>query len=247
VLLISILIIAAFGLTNLNPSGYAATASGHHSHGAGTHKNNKSNTHPPQTPSPSPPPTHSIQICCAWDDKLAGGELMYKIVGGDNAAHQAVKAAINAWTTKLNGLKFTEISGTTNSADIMISFNNNGKSSVNNLATVKGSHRVDTVGQTMTTVSSTGLISNAVTTVSEGAFGSPFSKAQLKQIAMHEIGHALGIGHANFKGDLMSPMLNNEIGTISQCDVRAVLAANQWELGAAGLTPQAPKVNQIAC
>jgi Matrixin len=245
--LISILIIAAFGLTNLNPSGYAATASGsgHHSHGAGNHKNNKSNTHPPL---PLPPATHSIQICCAWDDKLAGGELTYKIVGGDNSAHQAVKAAMNAWTTKLNGLKLTEISSETNFADIMINFNNNnGKSSVNNLAAVKGSHRVDTVGQTMTTVSSTGLISNAVTTVSEGAFGSPFSKAQLKQIAMHEIGHALGIGHANFKGDLMSPMLNNEIGTISQCDVRAVLAANQWKLGAAGLTPEAPKVDQINC
>jgi hypothetical protein len=243
--LISILIIAAFGLTDLNLSGYAATASGHHSHGPGNHKNNKSNTH--SLPTPSPPPAHSIRICCAWDDKLAGGELTYKIFGGDNSAHQAVKAAINAWTTKLNGLKFTEISGTTNSADITISFNNNAKSSIKNSATVKGSHRVDTVGQTMTTVSGTGLISNAVTTVSESAFGSPFNKAQLKQIAMHEIGHALGIGHANFKGDLMSPMLNDEIGTISQCDVRAVLAANQWELGAAGLSPEAPKVNQIAC
>jgi Matrixin len=242
--LISILIIAAFGLTDLNPPGEAATASGHHSHGHGNHKN-KSNTHPPPTPPPAP--SHSIQICCAWDDKLAGGKLTYKMIGGDTSAHRAVRDAINSWTTKLNGLTFTEISGKTNFADIMINFDNNGKSSVNNLATVKGSHRVDTVGQTMTTVSSTGLISNAVTTVSEGAFGSPFSKAQLKQIAMHEIGHALGIGHANFKGDLMSPMLNNEIGTISQCDVRAVLAANQWELGAAGLTPQAPKVNQIAC
>jgi hypothetical protein len=241
--LISILIIAALGLTNLNPSGYAATTSGHHSQGHGNHKN-KSNTHPP----PTPPPTHSIQICCAWDDKLADGKLTYKIVGGDTSAHQAVKDAVNSWTTKLNGLKFTEISGETNFVDIMINFNNNnGKSSVNNLAAVKGSHRVDTVGQTMTTVSSTGLISNAVTTVSEGAFGSPFNKAQIKQIAMHEIGHALGIGHANFKGDLMSPMLNDEIGTISQCDVRAVLAANQWELGASGITPEAPKVDQINC
>jgi predicted Zn-dependent protease len=79
--------------------------------------------------------------------------------------------------------------------------------------------------------------------------GALFSKAQIKQIAMHEIGHALGIGHANFKSDLMSQMLNDEIGTISQCDVKAVLAANQWELGAAGLTqePSPPKVDHMNC
>ena len=124
----------------------------------------------------------------------------------------------------------------------------NGKgSSVNNIATVTGNHRTDTVGQTLTSVDNTGLISNAITTVYESAFGSPFNKAQIKQIAMHEIGHALGIGHASFKGDLMSPVLNDEIGTISRCDVSAVLAANQWELGASGTIPHAPGVGQIDC
>ena len=247
-LLISILIIAAFGLTNLNPSGYAATASGHHSHAQSNHKNNTNNNHKNTSHPPTLPPTHSFQICCAWDDKLAGGQLTYKIVGGDASAHQAVKDAINAWTTKINGLKFTETSGITSNADIMINLDKNGKgSSVNNIATVTGNHRTDTVGQTLTSVDNTGLISNAITTVYESAFGSPFNKAQIKQIAMHEIGHVLGIGHASFKGDLMSPVLNDEIGTISRCDVSAVLAANQWELGASGIIPHAPKVGQINC
>jgi hypothetical protein len=101
--LISILIIASTWLANLNPPGEAATASGHHSHGHSNHKNNnnsKNNTHPPPIP-----PTHSIQICCAWDYKLAGGKLTYKMVGGDASAHQAVKDAISAWTTKLKRIK----------------------------------------------------------------------------------------------------------------------------------------------
>ena len=44
---------------------------------------------------------------------------------------------------------------------------------------------------------------------------------------MHELGHALGIGHANFKGDLMSPIVNDEKSVISQCDIKAIKQANR--------------------
>jgi hypothetical protein len=44
---------------------------------------------------------YSIQICCAWDDKLADGILTYKISASNTAAvRQAVHSAIGEWNTK---------------------------------------------------------------------------------------------------------------------------------------------------
>lgn len=45
------------------------------------------------------------------------------------------------------------------------------------------------------------------------------------------MGHALGLGHANFESDLVSQILSSkEMMNISQCDVNGVLQANQWKL-----------------
>jgi predicted Zn-dependent protease len=44
-------------------------------------------------------------------------------------------------------------------------------------------------------------------------------------IAKHEIGHAYGIGHTNFIGDLMSPVLTDSTD-ISQCDISGIEEAN---------------------
>jgi hypothetical protein len=37
---------------------------------------------------------HVIQICCAWNDKLADGILTYKLKGGNSASQQAINKAI---------------------------------------------------------------------------------------------------------------------------------------------------------
>jgi len=55
-----------------------------------------------------------------------------------------------------------------------------------------------------------GLITDVIITISKSAFGDKLSSDMTTQIAKHELGHALGLGHANFNGDLMSPTLNNE-------------------------------------
>jgi hypothetical protein len=54
-----------------------------------------------------------------------------------------------------------------------------------------------------------------------------FSK---KEIAILEMGHARGLGHANFDADIMSQRLSEETLGISQCDINGILQANYWKL-----------------
>ncbi|HYT42018.1 MAG TPA: matrixin family metalloprotease, partial [Methylomirabilota bacterium] len=81
----------------------------------------------------------------------------------------------------------------------------------------------------------------------KNAFGSSIGTSLIKQIAMHEIGHALGIGHANFIGDIMAPAINYEKVAISRCDINAVSSANQWRLAESGIAPQPPSLDHVNC
>lgn len=64
---------------------------------------------------------------------------------------------------------------------------------------------------------------------------------------MHEIGHALGIGHANFKGDIMAPAINYEKVSISSCDVKGVFSTNEWNLVNSGTSPQPLHQDHVNC
>ena len=45
------------------------------------------------------------------------------------------------------------------------------------------------------------------------------------------MGHALGLGHENFDGNLMAEMVNDGTEAISKCEISAVVAANYWKFG----------------
>jgi predicted Zn-dependent protease len=79
-------------------------------------------------------------------------------------------------------------------------------------------------------------------------FGVQYSSEKLKEIAIHEMGHALGLGHANFDTDIMSQRLGSE-GTlnISQCDINGVLQANYWKLVNNDNSPDNPNVSHVNC
>jgi Matrixin len=216
-----------------------------------------------------PPPPHLIQICCAWGDKLALGILTYQINGGDSAARHAVYNAIGNWNSKLMGLKLVESSGSNaigggsggsiiNAAqpDIEVSI-------VSKSLKVPGSthHRVSSSslggnsrlmigGLSQDSFDGNGFLTHVKITIPTNTLGMSFDLSNnIEQIAEHEMGHALGLGHANFVGDLMFPIANFQTGGISQCDVSAVLEANHLKMVGSdtSVSPQMPQVGYIDC
>jgi predicted Zn-dependent protease len=180
---------------------------------------------------------NSIMICCSWGDKLADGKITYTFQGkADSELKQAVRAGIKEWDDKIKPLQFVEISGTDEQKqypDIQLKFIKDGD---------------DIAGQTITSFNTFGFIDNNVIIISRGAYGKAFDRETIEVIAKHEIGHALGLGHANFEGNLMAAMVNKGAGSISTCEFEGALQANYWKfIDKDNNTPLPPKIDHIIC
>jgi Matrixin len=221
---------------------------------------------------------NSLEVCCSWDERLADGVLTYKIIreeeSNENEAEdkdndedndededereaedqnigdvsveleKAVKEAVGEWNSKFLNLKLNEISSSENDdADIEVQF-------VEGLAGM-------VAGATMLRQDGDGLINEATIILPKAAFfveyesevfGVQYSSDKLKEIAIHEMGHALGLGHANFDADIMSQRLSSdEILNISKCDINGKLQANYWKLINNDTNPDDPNVSHVNC
>jgi Matrixin len=185
-----------------------------------------------------------LQICCAWSDKISDGVLEYKISDeGDEDSKQSVRNAIQNWDLLIDNLIFVEKQDDSG-ADVEIGFSDSDEDANDEefdygdpIAAGKTEFRFDTKG----------FIDSIEVTLSGGIFGNGFQNSELEQIAQHEIGHVLGLGHANFDGSLMSE--STDVGTenISSCEINGVLAANYWRLVAVGNNPEYPEANFVVC
>jgi hypothetical protein len=175
---------------------------------------------------------NSIMICCTWGEELGDGKLTYNIEGKVTAEKkEAVRDAIRDWDGKLDLLEFIEIAENQDKKqkekdiekpDIRIRFVKDGDE-------FQG-YGAETAGQTKSRLNKqTGFIMSNVVTIAEGGLGKIFHKKTIETIAKHEIGHTLGLGHANFKSNLMTTKIDFAAETISQCELEAVQQANSWK------------------
>jgi hypothetical protein len=221
--------------------------------------------------------TDSIGICCSWDERLADGVLTYRIIervgedndddgeeegdeeGDDNNQddeefsiddlstsesdqRRTVTDAINEWNARIPNLRLVD-EDSNDDADIEVQL-------VDGLGGMAA-------GATLLKFDEDGFINKVTILLPKAAFfieddsqvfAVQYDPQKLKEIATHELGHALGLGQADFDSDLMSERLNSdETMTISQCDVNGILQANQWKLVNNDSVPNSPDGDEISC
>lgn len=155
-----------------------------------------------------------ISLCCTWGGQLDDGVLNYIITDGGSKLEKIVTNSLNEWQDKLPGLKFKKVDDKSD-ADIFYEFK-------------KGKGKK--VGKTVTNFDHEGFIRIVEISLSKKSYGDKLDQNTLEHISLHETGHALGIGHANFDSTLMSPEVNQVIKKISKCEIDAVMKANEWKL-----------------
>jgi len=151
----------------------------------------------------------------------------------DPIAAQAVRDAAAAWNAAIDSgtkpdFQLVEAPAGTN-ADIRI--------------TVKGGGG-GVLGSTKTTTNSDGSVSYSKITISGKVSGDQLGHDTLQTITVHEMGHALGLGHSDDPFDPMYGFQNRpDKLNPSACDVTAFDAVHEWYPG----TFHPPTVSSVTC
>ncbi len=171
-----------------------------------------------------------LELCCAWGKSLADGQLTYSLSGADPATADVMRGAIGGWDDALPTIALLEVPAGGKKIDIIITY-------------TQGAG--DSEGLAVTSFTQRGLIKQAKLSVD--APPAPGGAGAVEQITKHEVGHALGLRHANFDGDLMSPIVNPVPGPMSACDVAGVIEANRWQTTDGRRSPRPPTTTHVPC
>jgi Matrixin len=160
----------------------------------------------------------------------------------DADLRRAVADAVTEWNTKIPNLNLVN-DDTNADADIEVQL-------VDGLGGLAA-------GATMLRFDEDGFINKATILLPKAAFfiesdsqvfAIQYDSQKLKEIATHEMGHALGLGHTDFDSDLMSENLDSDdTVNISQCHIDGVLQANQWKFMNNDTIPNNPNEDEVSC
>jgi hypothetical protein len=177
-----------------------------------------------------------LQICCSWGNEIANGVLTFRIDDDANSkVIQAVHQAVDEWNSKVPNIKLQEITDTKAPTNIDIKTSSKTSKVTHAVSTVVGESKISAgkniklvaPGEAQISFDRRGFITHVDMVISTKARGNAISPFILESIAKHEIGHAYGIGHTNFIGDLMSPVITGGTNTdISQFDINGIEEAN---------------------
>jgi hypothetical protein len=172
--------------------------------------------------------TRAISVCCSWNKNLTSKSISYSINNANDTIKLAIQKGINEWSEN-NAIKFVEVTNS-NNTDIRIRFVYGTDAITPHSGSINMTMQSGlTVGKTIDNFDDAGYINRSSIVIYGRAFGNPLDYQTLQNIAAHEVGHALGLGHASFASDLMFNKVSFEKERVSQCDIGGALLANQWK------------------
>ena len=172
-----------------------------------------------------------IKICCTWGYPLKDGILNYNFENGDKSFKKMVTNALKEWEKKIDNLEFKKVKKKSDSDIEFKSKKGKGKK----------------VGKTITYFDNRGFIAFTEVSISKKSHGYVLDKKTVEHIIKHEIGHVLGLGHANFERSLMSANVEKITTQISECEIKGVKKANQWKFVDDRSSPKITNKKSIKC